>query len=162
MKEALKRSSCFITVRCDKAGQAGIQMGRADLEWKVEWGSEVGGQPAKWELKGMKTDKCKEREGWERKSEKRGRNKWRRTGEWMRIWKVKTGLLGRKDWRCLTTSPSGGYSLKLFASTNSFIFMQIMQGKRGGHLRGDVIHSVLPLLWGNSICSALPRQGSEN
>lgn len=62
MKEALKGNSCFITVRGDKAGQAGIQMWRADLEWKVKWGSEVGGQPAKWELKGMKTDKCKERE----------------------------------------------------------------------------------------------------
>lgn len=130
-------------------------MGRTDLEWKVKWGHEVSGQPAKWELKGMKTDKCKEREKWDRKSEKR-------TGKWMRMWRVKNGLLGRKDWHCLTTSPSGGHHLKLFASTNSFIFMQIMQGKRGGHLRGDVIHSVLPLLWGNSNCSALPRQESEN
>lgn len=162
MKEALTRSSYFIMVKGNKAGQEGVQKGRADLEWKVKWGSEVGGKPAKWELKGMKTDKHKERERCERKSEKRRRNKWRRTGEWMRIWRVKTGLLGRKDWHCLTTSPSGGHCLKLFASTNSFIFMQIMQGKRGGHLRGDVIHSVLPLLWGNSICSVLPRQASEN
>lgn len=62
MKEALKGNSCFITVRGDKARQAGIQMWRTDLEWKVKWGSEVGGQPAKSELKGMRTGKCKERE----------------------------------------------------------------------------------------------------
>lgn len=43
MKEALTRCSFFIMVRGDKAGQAGIWMGRADLEWKVKQGSKVFG-----------------------------------------------------------------------------------------------------------------------
>lgn len=48
-------------LRGDKAGQAGIQMGRADMEWKVKWGSEVGGQHNTWELKSTKANKEKER-----------------------------------------------------------------------------------------------------
>lgn len=54
-------------LRGDKAGQAGIQMGRADLEWKVKFGSEVGGQPNTWELKSTKANKEKERKMKEKK-----------------------------------------------------------------------------------------------
>lgn len=98
-------------------------MERADLERKVKWGNEVGGQSTKWEVIVIKTDKCKEKERWERKSEERGRNKWMKTGQWMRLWKVISGLVGREVWHYLTNSPSGGHLLKLFTSRNSLIFM---------------------------------------
>lgn len=55
-------------LRGDKAGQAGIQMGRADLEWKVKWGSEVVANLTHENSRGQKQTKRK-KERWKKITE---------------------------------------------------------------------------------------------
>lgn len=48
----------------------------------------------------------------------------------MRMWRLKTSFSGSKDWDYLTTRPSGGYHLKLFAGTVIHLHTNYVKKKR--------------------------------